>query len=288
MIYYYIPDFVRHLNVNMKLLELMKIYPNMFYNDFKIGAVFGNFPNCTWNGGTVLVFHQFLENNQKYIKDIFNSQGIPLRLTMTNPMLEETDCYDRFANSVMKNFHDGFNQVLVSSPILEDYIREKYPKYPIVRSVLASHDTPYDDSDKYFMSVLSKFKNPDIEFLKSIKNKDKIELLVNETCEETCPHFKQHYLEFAKEQLYIQDDLRSVDCLYNRDFNFKKFFNSPLCITREKIKEIYEPMGFKHFKISGRGSHGSIVLFYAHYMVKPEYQNDFICLMMDSICADNY
>ena len=58
-------------------------------------------------------------------------------------------------------------------------------------------------------------------------------------------------------------------------------------LTRDKIKEIYEPMGFEHFKISGRGSHGEIVLYYAHYMVKPEYKEDFIALMMESICADN-
>jgi hypothetical protein len=60
-----------------------------------------------------------------------------------------------------------------------------------------------------------------------------------------------------------------------------------MCITREKIKEIYEPMGFQHFKISGRGADGKIVLDYAHYMVKPEWKEDFIVMMMSSIIADN-
>ena len=55
MIYYYIPDFFWHYNVNLKLLELINTKPEIFYNDFKIGAVFGNFPNCIWNGGRYMV-----------------------------------------------------------------------------------------------------------------------------------------------------------------------------------------------------------------------------------------
>ena len=281
MIYYYIPDFFWHYNVNLKLIELIETEPQMFYDDFKIGAVFGNFPNCIWNGGGITNGRHVDAEEMVLISKRFNLHKIPLRLTMTNPIIEDTDVYDRYCNYIMQNLNNGTNQVLISNPKLEKYIREKYPKYPVIRSILASENQYYDDSDKYYMSVLRRHKNNDIEFLKSIKNKDKIEILVNETCEEDCPRAYSHYLEFSKKQRYL-DNCQELEtkCSYERKFKFQKFYSSHLCITREKIKTIYEPMGFKHFKIAGRGAGQDVILYYAHYMVKPEYKDDFIAIMM--------
>jgi hypothetical protein len=62
--------------------------------------------------------------------------------------------------------------------------------------------------------------------------------------------------------------------------------NHPLCISRDQIKEIYEPMGFTNYKISGRCSRGRVVLDYARYMVKPEYKDDFIAMMLGAMYKD--
>lgn len=290
MIYYYIPDFFWHYNVNLNLLKLMRKEPQTFYDDFKIGAIFGNFPNCIWNGGRALFGRHVNVAEMREISETFNDFGIPLRLTMTNLIINETDVHDRYANYIMQNLNNGFNQVLIANKTLEEYVRKTYPEYPIIRSILSTENIYYDDSDKYFMSVLRRHKNADIEFLKSIKNKDKIEMLANETCLDDCPKTFSHYLNLSKKQCYLDNNNKEplfIDCDYNINFMRKQFYTSKLCLTRDKIKEIYEPMGFKHFKISGRGSHGSIVLDYAHYMVKPEYKEDFIAAMMDPIVADN-
>lgn len=288
MINYYIPDFFWHFNVNLRLLELMREESEIFYDDFKIGAVFGNFPNCIWNGGSYFSGRFVDQGEMLDILARFNLHGVPLRLTMTNPLITKDHLNDTYSNYIMRNIENGFNQVLVCSPILEAHIRENYPTYPIVRSILAAENIYYDDSDKYFMSVLRKHKNNDLKFLKQIKNKDKIEILVNETCEENCPRAYTHYLEYAQKTLLEKESNElNMKCSYDRKWEFKKFHESSLCLTRDKIKNIYEPMGFKHFKLSGRGSHGKIVIWYAHYMVKPEYKEDFINLMFDSICQDN-
>lgn len=289
MIHYYIPDFFWKFNTNLRLLELMQTEPQMFYDDFKIGAVFGNFPNCIWNGGGISQGRYVEPKEMKLISDSFNSYNVPLRLTMTNLMLEERDCWDRYANCIMENLDNGFNQVLISNPILEEYVRKTYPNYPIVRSILAAENVFYDDSDKYFMSVLRKHKNDDIEFLQSIKHKEKIEILTNETCVENCPRAYTHYLEYAKKTLHIAkaDEKLELSCPYDRKYPRQKFYSSPLCITREKIKEIYEPMGFQHFKISGRGVDPEVIIDYAHFMVKPEWKEEFICMMLPAALQDN-
>jgi len=288
MIHYYIPDFFWHYHVNLKLLELMRDEPQMFYDDFKIGAVFGNFPNCIWNGGTYNHGRHVDAAEMVLISQQYNSFGVPLRLTMTNPVVDEFDVYDRYANYIMQNLHNGFNQVLVANETLEKYIRKVYPQYPVVRSILAAENVYYDDSDKYFMSVLRKHKNADIEFLKGIEHKEKIELLANETCAEDCPRAYTHYLEYSKKQRYLDNtgEGLQLECSCDRKFERRKFYTSVLCITREKIKEIYEPMGFRHFKISGRCSGGKIILDYAHYMVKPEWKEEFMLAMFPAMIND--
>lgn len=294
MINYYIPGFYCHYNVNMTLLTLMQKEPQMFYEDIRIGAIFDNFPNCLWNGGTISFGKMISAKEQIKIMNDFNSLGIPLRLTMTNPLIEEKDCYDRYANYIMENLNNGFNQVLVASPILEEHIRKTYPHFPIVRSIIASNNEKniyYDDSNKYFMSVLNRNKNSDIDFLKKIKNKQKIEILVNETCVSNCPRSYEHYKEYGKVQKLKDNNKNEIinlscDFKENKKYLYKIKQESKNCISRQKIKEIYEPLGFVHFKLSGRQSFFPITLDYANHFVKPEWKDDFLSMILRSFVLD--
>ena len=64
----------------------------------------------------------------------FNGRGIPCRFTFTNPLITEEHLNDKFCNDVMRMADNGLNEVIVNSPILEEYIREKYPSYKITSS----------------------------------------------------------------------------------------------------------------------------------------------------------
>ena len=289
LINFYIPDFYNHFYINTTLLKLIQTKPEMFYDDFKIGAIYGNFPHCIWNGGTVEKGGIPDINIIKRIVEIFNYEfNIPLRLTMTNPLISKKHVYDTYSNSIMKLLNNGINQVLISSSILEEYIRKEYPNYPIIRSILASENKEYDDSNKYFMSVLKKNKNNDISFLKQIKNKNKVELLVNEICPSNCKRAYSHYLDFAKAQLFNEyNEILNLNCSYPYSFPLQEFYKHPLCLKRKEIKTFYEPLGFKHYKISGRGKNNpNIILYYAHYFVKEEFKDDFIGIMAMAFAKD--
>lgn len=284
MINFYIPDFFWYFNINLRLLELMRDEPQMFYDDFKIGAIYGNFPNCIWNGGRVSFGRHVDAEEMIRISKIFNSFGVPLRLTMTNIAVKDTDVFDRYSNYIMQNMNNGFNQVIVADPILEKYIREKYPEYPIVRSVQAAEEVYYDDSDRYVMSIIKRRKNNDIEYLKTIKNKDKIEFVASETCAAYCD-MSIHYKHTSRRQLY---EVEHEYVCHNPIRENRKlcFGGNEITITRERIKEIYEPIGFEHFKISGREMGVSIVTNYSHYMVRPEWKDEFYSRMMSAIVED--
>ena len=284
MINFHIPCFISNFNVNLTLLDMLNERPEMFYDDFHIASVFGNFPNCIWNGGRNIRGRYFPKEEQQSICEQFNSRGVPLRLVMSNLSLNEHDVYDRYANYIMSNLNNGFNQVIVASPILEEYIRKTYPEYPIVRSILGAENDYCDDSDKYHLSVLKRNKNIDLDFLKNIKNKDKIEILVNETCHKDCTREYEHYRALSNKQLYMDDDGDVCfygDCKRNRAGN-------PFMINREQIKTIYEPMGFTNFKLAGRYNSAKTILDYTMYMVKPEHQYEFMEIMIHEVIKDSH
>lgn len=289
MIYFYIPDFFYHYNVNIKLLDLIKEKPQMFYDDFQIAGIYGNFPNCMWNGGTYIFGPHISHLEQKAIAQTFNEKyEIPLILTMTNPLISGLDCLDRYSNYILENLDNGINQILVTSPDLEYYIRNKYPNYLINRSILAAEKIYYDDSDKYYKTVLNKKKNKDFDFLSQIQNKDKIEILINENCVDDCPRAYSHYIDYAKQQKLLTNgpEVMQSGCNQNKGMHFESLKKSSYYITRDEIKQVYEPMGFKHFKLCGRGTFPQIIIHYANYMVKPEYKDDFLGIMIPEVLSD--
>ena len=68
-----------------------------------------------------------------------------------------------------------------------------------------------------------------------------------------------------------------VTCGIKEDTVHPLTYKYPNTITPEDIKNIYEPMGFLHFKLEGRSLEDAEVLAnYARYLIKPEYQLNFI------------
>jgi hypothetical protein len=58
---FYIPDFYNLYGLNIKLLELLWEYPEYFYDNIEIGAIYGTFPGAIWNGGRVMLGTTTLE-----------------------------------------------------------------------------------------------------------------------------------------------------------------------------------------------------------------------------------
>ncbi len=130
---YHLPSFTEHFSLNILLDSYMKNYSERFSDGIKIASVFGNFSGALWNGGRNVSGKYDRSINEKIMKE-FNSRGIPLRFTFTNPLIEEKHLSDKVCNDILKMADNGMNEVIVMSPILEQYIRENYPGYKITSS----------------------------------------------------------------------------------------------------------------------------------------------------------
>lgn len=273
-IHFYVPDFYHKYYENFILKELLKTHGDMFRENIRIGAVYGAFPGSLWNGGRVE--HGFtLQEKMKFILNQFNNDGIPLRFTFTNSLITEEHLEDTFCNLCLKLADNGLNEVLVNSPILEEYIRANYPNYRIISSTTKEikniAETEAEAAKEYYMVVLDKSYN-NTEKMEVLKDKSRYEVLLDSYCQDDCPKSTMHYRAVSKAQLeFTELPFPKCDAI-NRGF-YDIMDQNKTFITVEDLYGKYYEMGYRNFKLDGRAFHYLNQLeSYIYYMVKPEYQ----------------
>ncbi len=285
---FHIPDFINHCRLNLLLLSLMQQHPEYFRDGVKIASVFGAFPPSLWNGGrnTVGVVDDEII---KQVTKAFNSRGVPLRFTFTNPLIEEKHLGDPFCNKVMRMCDNGMNEVIVMSPILEEYIRKNYPSYRITSStckeIRNADDLSAELEKDYHYVVLDYNWNNDLDFLETLPHKEKCELLINACCVPNCPRRGEHYRSIGETQIKYAEYMKTPPMMrkptHFEDFkcpsmlrHIYQITDLPTHISPDAIVEKYVPMGYNQFKIEGRTVPDiALAENYIYYMIKPEYKD---------------
>lgn len=277
-----LPDFIQADRPVSIYSNLKAEAPYIFLPNSEIASVFGIFPGAIWNGGGMSFGGQkiWTREEMKSIIEYYNFElHIPLRFTFTNPLLAQEHVYDTFCNVIAECGHNGYNEILVVSPILEAYLRERYPNYKYCRSIIGTREIPCDLSDKYDLTVMRRIKNNDWEFLEQIpqEKRHKVEFLCTDPCPDNCPRLYTHYRDFARGTLEFSTSDESQRCnMFEVKGRFKHHYTTGLktYISREMIDNEYLPRGFNQFKISGRGSFIGAMNGIVEYMIKPEYRQD--------------
>lgn len=279
MINFHIPDFYRFINLNSLLLHFMNSeYKVCFYDNIKIGSIYGTFPGAIWNGGRPSFGNCDYETIQEIV-EYFNSNQIPLRFTFTNSFIDKSHLNNEYCNNIMKIANNGLNEVIVNNDILEDYLREKYPNYKYILSTTSctkGADKLNEMCKKYDYVVMEYNDNKNDKVLNNLIHRDKIEILINESCVSNCPYRQEHYKAISKKQLY--PDTSDFICKSPRSTNIYDI-STDTCkknhfITPDELYTKYTDLGFSNFKIQGRGLPMVYTMeSYLMYMVKPEFIN---------------
>ena len=290
---FHLPDFSGSFKLNLLFADMLKNRPDFFREGAEIASFYGVFPPCLWNGGR----SQGGNTDKNYMKAVireFNDRGIPLRFTFTNPLIEKKHLADDFCNLIMHLADNGFNEVIVASPVLEDYIRTNYPNYKLTSSTckrLNSVNALLAELEKDYHVVVADYDlNNKFDILDKLPRKNNIELLVNACCQPECPSRLQHYIDISNQQIAFCNHIKKYP---NVPFNLEKydpnhFSSCPFSkrsifdirelkthISPEDIWEKYVPMGFEQFKIEGRtASTLNKIETYLYYMAKPELREE--------------
>lgn len=285
-----IPGFYEHTDLNLRLIQLMKEKPDMFYDGAEVYACYGNFQYCIMDGGRI--FNQYKQASRESIVEIseaFNNLGVPIRLVFTNNQLQEKDFHDRFSNMILEYCENGMNEITIANEGLEKYIREKYPSYNFISSTTKCISTPEGlkeelKKDTYYMVCLDYNLNKNKKLLESLtpEERDKCEFLINAICAPGCPNRKEHYKLNSLYSLNYGQKYQMEQCMITHSGNHPAIHEYKNNFTPEEIYNTYVPMGFSYFKIEGRTwSDIELACTYAYYMVKPEYHLFFISTIMN-------
>lgn len=295
---FHLPGLRYNFPLNMLWISLLETHPEYFREGVEIASFFGTFPFSMWNGGRLIMNDQCDSAFVNGVVKAINSKGIPIRYTFTNPLVEETDLEDPFCNFCMDAANNGMNEVLVVSPLLEKYLRNKYPNYAYNSSTckeLKDIEQLNAELDKDYKYVVLDYNlNGQWDVIDKLHNKDKIEVLVNAVCEPNCKRRGDHYAYVGRNQKIIKmnqslpkDKQIPVEpwyCKYGEHNCVHTIQNYSTVITPDEIWEKYVPAGINNFKIEGRTAYlFSLVETYCFYMIKPEHQGEVRLLMIKNL-----
>ena len=277
---YHLPGLFEFYELYRVFLPLFREHRNWFYDWCTIGSVYGAPAGCRWDGGRA----GFGEAKAGDAAELMREYGISPRLTFSNSLLREGDLDDPECNRLCALFEKSGPVpagVILTSDLLLDYLREKYPGLYFVSSTTKVLDNFRQLEEELkrpeFRFVVPDFRlNRELERLMALpaELKGKVEFLCNEACWFDCPDRKACYENVSRKNLGEDcEDHICVSPYADRGYRFSDAMENPGFIGIREIRDNYMPNGFSHFKIEGRSLGSAVILeFLLYYMTKPEYQ----------------
>ena len=159
-----------------------------------------------YNGGRITLYTRPKNYIYDKIREI-NSLGVGIKLTFSNPYMTKETFEENELNEYLevlsenKNVNNG---IICSVDDFADFIHKKYPSIEVTSSyVKMAMETRIGKTDtteyynnlfnKYDKVVLNTGRAFEDEFIDQIKYKDRIEFIVNNTCNLNCPIAHKHY-----------------------------------------------------------------------------------------------
>ena len=273
-------------------LRKVKTCPWILKDNTTIDSVFGS-PTCIWNGGRTLANVYYNKQQLQTIHDAYAELDVKIRFIFTNPLLNEHDLYDRYCNLLLNIFKDLSPEVVVNSPLLEEYLRANYSSLSFISSTTkrlrCKEDQLKEFDNAYKYVCLDYDYNYNFDFLQSIpmENRDRVEILLNSICPKGCKVRVMHQDFSARRQLEFDTDdecdvsepffkdcpfmKRSVNIAPSKQGYTKEFLDGTNYILPLDLNK-YLDMGFNHFKIQGRELPPSqLFAEFFPYLIKPEF-----------------
>lgn len=167
-----------------------------------------------------------------------------------------------YSNNLLNILSDIDCEIILSSDLLYEYIKSKYPNIKLVASVIKSiyETTQNIDETEYINSLLAKYDRVVIRSeyflenknkIKLLNNLNKIELLVNQNCAYNCLNSKAHYALFEK---YNRGKLSYSDVIRFAQNICPRFDNPNVKLNTLGHSDVVEAinLGITNLKLQGR------------------------------------
>lgn len=256
-----LPSLYDLFQINNEIIDVQLKSPEVFLDNIKISGVWGSFPYSIWSAEAGSFSRTPYEDIEYIVKE-YNNKGISLFYSFSNPLIEKEHLDDSFCNLCLDIGNHSLNSVIVSSSILENYIREKYKKLSIVLKA--------DKKTKLNEISLAGYKFIMVDSLagylkdcKKLINEDKIILALNNGFIKSCRKADACLKQISKKKLLFET--------ITDDFCKKYFCGNN--IAPDLIAEIEYEQGVSNFIISDFGyNKKQIIELYLNCFIKEGYR----------------
>ena len=254
---YNVPGLFQFSSLIYKYIDVVKSRYN--YN-LPIKYIYGA-PNCIWNGGRIIftdsrIYDSFeveLYNTCKY-------KLVPL-ITFSNLKITNDLLLDEIGNRLLNILNNISGGVIVSSPLLEKYIRDNFKNIKIHASVVKTSSSVrnvryYQSlSNNYDCYVLHPDDNVNYDLLSQIPTHN-AEILINERCYPECKQRHEYYISISNEQLSLCEGSYKYEnflsgCSAIPEWKQLNSKTRNISCTLEELA-LLNNLGVKIFKIQGR------------------------------------
>lgn len=260
---------------------------NYLKKETVIESIYGAPPFSIWDGARMLGDRIYSLNEINSIVKEMNSLGIGVYSTFSNLYLKEEHLGDYYSNKVLEILsRNSLNAIKIGSPLLENYIKKKFPEIKIYPSVIKLYYEYYiknisfektivDFQNRYKRIVTSSvfYLNEYKEVLDNLDRKKTI-LLVNDPCVPFCINAKLHSEATSKKKFEFEPFLDKEWTTGEKCISEKGY--DPIKLNLEDIDRYYSN-GFIFFKLAGRPSFTKDVLSdIIYYLIKDKYKDKFM------------
>ena len=272
LINYTLPDFTSALGLNLFFARLYSEQPEMMRENVRIDSIYGCFPSCPLNGGRAATLEPFSREKVRWTFSVLEEYGLHARLTLTNMLAGERELNSPYSRMILEEAARANAQAIVYSDEVARVVKEHYGLGLVLSTTREILDAPTLNKalEKFDYVVLNYNLGKDNAFLSQIKNRDRLELMVNEYCQPNCPNRQKHYLHNSKDQL--EGVLHEFACPANKPSFFEHKPGDPITFTADEVYKTAQDFGIEWFKIVGRGTGFDANLeALTYYLVKDEY-----------------
>lgn len=138
--------------------------------------------------------------------DRYNDLGIDCNVTFSNQLLDEAAISgDEYSRQILWLLDNGAgNGAILHSEALDAYVRSEHPSLKRISSTTKwPKDTTAIQKElaRFDRVVLDNDIAHDPDALSALRDRDKLEVMVNEYCVLGCPHREEHYRAISENQL---------------------------------------------------------------------------------------
>ena len=202
MIHWNLSGAIVHYGVLLPFIDALKL-PDVCLH------VHDGFSGLSWSGGRekgAVIEPAVLDD----VIEQYRRRDVGFNLLFSSHLLRPDDLKSEYGNLLLEKLHDEKNGVVVCDGVLADYVRERYPKYQLIRSVVSAYLDEVicrrpmqivsyfeEKTRRYDRVVVPSELNLRFDILDDL-DKSKLEFIVNNKCFWHCPFRIKHYTAIAR------------------------------------------------------------------------------------------